>query len=434
MTGNKFSPVKAALVVVLVVGVYLIYRASFAAYGNPYTCAEAHPYVKQGVYNNTCVKHLQWYLRNVYGYGNIAVDGDFGPNTNSAVRDYQSKHGLAVDGIVGPNTWGSLHSAAPSSTPPPPQSTTSPPPPPPDSSCAEPHQQLKQGIYNSSCVRHLQGYLRDRYGYGNVAVDGDFGPITNSAVRDYQSKHGLAVDGIVGPNTWSSLHTGASYTPDPPSPASSPAGQVTTSTVSAPTATGGKVNDLPKATQSQTPSTTELGRGGDPNAPEVTTINDGGFSFIVFPEEGKAGISLARCEFGKRVGLPCAGDYPKVVSKEFVQYSIGSAGKYLATFTPIGTSTTKQGKHAVKYQVEESRPNPFWQWIFRGRFSWHSIATKTGEIQTTPGSSSGSPWVVAYISSDAQISFNYSPSYKIKVTATSVDKNIGWKSVKVIRQ
>ena len=48
------------------------------------------------------VKWLQQRL-NVYGAG-LAVDGDFGPVTEAAVREYQLRHGLAVDGIVGPVT------------------------------------------------------------------------------------------------------------------------------------------------------------------------------------------------------------------------------------------------------------------------------------------------------------------------------------------
>lgn len=52
------------------------------------------------------VKELQQYLNN-NGY-NLSVDGDFGDNTLSAVKDYQQKNGLSVDGIVGTNTWGKL--------------------------------------------------------------------------------------------------------------------------------------------------------------------------------------------------------------------------------------------------------------------------------------------------------------------------------------
>jgi len=39
---------------------------------------------------------------------NIAVDGIFGPITESAVREFQRSSGLAVDGIVGPLTWAAL--------------------------------------------------------------------------------------------------------------------------------------------------------------------------------------------------------------------------------------------------------------------------------------------------------------------------------------
>jgi peptidoglycan hydrolase-like protein with peptidoglycan-binding domain len=52
-------------------------------------------------------------------------------------------------------------------------------------------------------VRTLQDLLRAR-GHG-VTVDGIFGSRTDAAVRDVQRQRGLAVDGIVGPDTWSAL-------------------------------------------------------------------------------------------------------------------------------------------------------------------------------------------------------------------------------------
>jgi len=53
------------------------------------------------------VRRLQTAL-NEQGYG-LAVDGVYGPKTQSAVRDYQSKHSLQVDGIFGPLTSASLY-------------------------------------------------------------------------------------------------------------------------------------------------------------------------------------------------------------------------------------------------------------------------------------------------------------------------------------
>ena len=52
-------------------------------------------------------------------------------------------------------------------------------------------------------VNDLQRRL-NQSGY-NIAVDGKFGPETQNAVKQYQQKMGLKVDGIVGNNTWGKL-------------------------------------------------------------------------------------------------------------------------------------------------------------------------------------------------------------------------------------
>jgi peptidoglycan hydrolase-like protein with peptidoglycan-binding domain len=52
-------------------------------------------------------------------------------------------------------------------------------------------------------VQTLQHLLRAR-GHA-LTVDGDFGPKTDAAVRTFQDDEGLAVDRIVGPNTWTAL-------------------------------------------------------------------------------------------------------------------------------------------------------------------------------------------------------------------------------------
>jgi hypothetical protein len=54
-------------------------------------------------------------------------------------------------------------------------------------------------------VRQVQARLRER-GW-TISVDGWFGPQTDRVVRQFQADKRLAVDGIVGPVTWSTLWT-----------------------------------------------------------------------------------------------------------------------------------------------------------------------------------------------------------------------------------
>lgn len=47
-------------------------------------------------------------VKKVQTFLGITADGDFGPNTNAAVREYQSENDLTVDGVVGQQTWASM--------------------------------------------------------------------------------------------------------------------------------------------------------------------------------------------------------------------------------------------------------------------------------------------------------------------------------------
>lgn len=69
--------------------------------------------LKKGASGDT-VKRIQEALNN-NGY-NLTVDGIWGDNTDSAIRDYQSKNGLGVDGIYGQNTHNSLFGIAGTNT------------------------------------------------------------------------------------------------------------------------------------------------------------------------------------------------------------------------------------------------------------------------------------------------------------------------------
>jgi peptidoglycan hydrolase-like protein with peptidoglycan-binding domain len=144
-----------------------------------------------------CVTELQKLL-NKHG-AHLTVDGDFGPKTLTAVKGYQRKHGLSVDGIVGPNTKDSLYASksAPAAI-----ALTS-------SRCPT---DIQEGEVDG-CVTELQKLL-DKHG-ASLKVDGDFGASTLAAVEKYQRNHGLAADGVVGPNTKASLTQAKASAPAP---------------------------------------------------------------------------------------------------------------------------------------------------------------------------------------------------------------------------
>jgi peptidoglycan hydrolase-like protein with peptidoglycan-binding domain len=71
----------------------------------------------------------------------------------------------------------------------------------PDPHCHSGH----YGPPDSNVVAQWQGQMAHR-GW-SIGVDGDYGPQSQNVCRQFQSEKGLAVDGLVGPQTW-----GASWT------------------------------------------------------------------------------------------------------------------------------------------------------------------------------------------------------------------------------
>jgi cell wall-associated NlpC family hydrolase len=120
----------------------------------------------------------------------ISADGEFGAATHKAVRAFQRSHGLAVDGVVGALTASKLGlgsaKKASASTGTKAKSRTS-----GSSSASDPD-------LSSATIRAIQSKL-------GVDADGEWGPQTRKALRDYQRANGLEVDGVPGPATLGSM-------------------------------------------------------------------------------------------------------------------------------------------------------------------------------------------------------------------------------------
>ena len=110
------------------------------------------------------VKQRQLNLRTHCGYYLGVIDGIEGNNTKKAYKNFQGDNGLVADGIYGPATDTKL----------------------------------------IQVIKNLQRLLCNK-GY-KLAIDGLVGNGTINALKDFQSKNGLSVDGIAGMQTYAKLN------------------------------------------------------------------------------------------------------------------------------------------------------------------------------------------------------------------------------------
>jgi peptidoglycan hydrolase-like protein with peptidoglycan-binding domain len=110
----------------------------------------------------------------------VPADGDFGPGTEKALRDYQQAQGLAVDGLAGPDTFV--------------------------------HMKLYELVLlmNGSTGETVTKVQREL----GVTEDGIYGPATAKAVQAFQTKNGIVADGLVGPDTLEKMSGFAEFTPE----------------------------------------------------------------------------------------------------------------------------------------------------------------------------------------------------------------------------
>ena len=127
------------------------------------------------------VKEVQTMLKAI-GLYTGEITGSIGSKTDAAIRSFQKKYGLTVDGIPGTQTISKLTSVY-----------------------------LQSGASTASgvnlsveTVRSAQTMLKALgYYYGDIT--GNIGTKTETAIRSFQSKYGLTVDGIPGTQTMAKL-------------------------------------------------------------------------------------------------------------------------------------------------------------------------------------------------------------------------------------
>lgn len=143
---------------------------------------------------------------NLYG----GADGIFGQSTYNAIKALQLAHGLGVDGIIGPQTMAALNTAI-----------------------------TAKSVIGINTYKFLQHELNVQFGAGldednisgpktlgacplvrygaqgnvtkwiqtklGISADSIFGNQTKIAVQNFQARHGLSADGIIGQDTWRKL-------------------------------------------------------------------------------------------------------------------------------------------------------------------------------------------------------------------------------------
>lgn len=166
-------------------------------------------------YKGNDVRTVQQRLKEL-GFYTGSVDGEYGNGSIAAVRAFQQANGLYADGLAGTRTFQVLFSTAavgagsssgssagnPSAGSDQPSSGSN------ESSGTTGSSGYTTLQYGSKgeAVRNLQKALKN-LGY-SVSTDGDYGALTQKAVKNFQKCNGLEADGVAGSGTQELLYSG----------------------------------------------------------------------------------------------------------------------------------------------------------------------------------------------------------------------------------
>jgi peptidoglycan hydrolase-like protein with peptidoglycan-binding domain len=134
----------------------------------------------------------------------FGADGDFGAETETAVKRFQHDHGLTEDGEYGPKTAAAMKKAL----------GLAPPPKKPAPKESEPAGKAppwpgriitQPPVMRGNDVLAWQRQMRRR-GW-RLEADRVYGPASEAVCRQFQAQKKLGIDGVVGPRTWAAAWT-----------------------------------------------------------------------------------------------------------------------------------------------------------------------------------------------------------------------------------
>lgn len=146
------------------------------------------------------VNKMQGYLNIFQSRGiirnRLVEDGIYGDHTSTSVRQFQAYANLPIDGIIGNETWDAIVNLLRTL-----DIVTNIP-------VASSSYFLVEGNTGIEVFK-MQEYINEIAATDKclrpVVVDGNYGPLTTEAVRQYQYLNNLEIDGEIGRYTWDSI-------------------------------------------------------------------------------------------------------------------------------------------------------------------------------------------------------------------------------------
>src|SRR6056300_1095127 len=127
---------------------------------------------------------IQQFLSN-NGFNPGPIDGQTGPKTKNAIKEFQSKNGLFADGIVGNETKAAMRAYTGCE----------------NANVCKPRNNTTAKL---DTVTDIQTYLANN-GFNPGIIDGKIGSYTKEAIKAFQRKVGLIPDGVAGNRTKSEM-------------------------------------------------------------------------------------------------------------------------------------------------------------------------------------------------------------------------------------